>query len=134
MSRAVRLVNPASSVSQWPERPSYGSSTSASSLAVRLRREVRVDKKKERLINPADVQGLQADAVAQLLESCEKTQQKAVAIHPKDAGLTPVLFTLVPGPLCVNTLTVLTKHPQRQQKREDKSKKGARQPPLGPGY
>ena len=38
-------------------------------------------------INPADVQGLQAGAVAQLLESCKKTQQKAVAIHPKDGGL-----------------------------------------------
>ena len=125
MSRAVRSVKPASPT---PKRTSSRLRTAflkLQQLAVKLRREVRVDKKKPFNLDAADVQGLQAGAVAQLLESCKKAQQKAVAIHSKRlycGGLRAAL-TLVPHPLCVNTLTVLSLCSQGRQKRE---KRGAR--------
>ena len=68
--------------------------------------------------------------MAQLLESCKKTQQKAVAIHP-----TAPVLSLVPGPPCVNTLTVLFQYAQGRQKRGKRgARKGRDNQTLDQGY
>ena len=85
--------------------------------------------------NIADVQGLQAGAVAQLLESCKKTQQKAVAIHPKALVVWRSEASSFPSArpsMCQHPDCAFLASTGATEEREERSKKGPPESDLEP--